>query len=147
MNALDLYNESGDARWHGFATTLVADVHGTLGRHRPDEPRSGWLSGLSEAEGARQPTRGGLRIGKPRPERGPAEPYDERLEWDRDGQYWHYLTKWMDALSRAAAILAVVSDGQDHAVRPPSPRRRCFAASAHGAARCKTLAFYASNCR
>lgn len=46
-----------------------------------------------------------MRIGKPLPERRPDEIYDERLEWDRDGQYWHYLTKWMDALSRAAVLL------------------------------------------
>jgi hypothetical protein len=25
---------------------------------------------------------------------------DERLEWDRDGQYFHYLTKWMHALDQ-----------------------------------------------
>ena len=30
------------------------------------------------------------------------EPFDERLEWDRDGQYFHYLTKWMHALCQAA---------------------------------------------
>ena len=42
------------------------------------------------------------RIGKPLPERGPDEPLDERLEWDRDGQYFHYLTKWMHALDQVA---------------------------------------------
>ena len=36
-------------------------------------------------------------------ERGPHDPFDERLEWDRDGQYYHYLTKWMHALSRASS--------------------------------------------
>lgn len=105
VNGLDLWCATGELRWRDFVTTLVSDVHRTLGRHRPDDPRSGWLSGLPEAEGARHPTRGGLRIGKPLPERLPSEPYDERLEWERDGQYWHYLTKWMDALSRAAAVL------------------------------------------
>jgi hypothetical protein len=29
---------------------------------------------------------------------------DERLEWDRDGQYYHYLTKWMHALNRAGRV-------------------------------------------
>lgn len=105
INALDLWRETGEARWRDMATDLVADVHEVLGRHRPDDPRSGWLSGLDEDGGARHPTVGGLRIGKPLPERGPDEPRDERLEWDRDGQYWHYLTKWMDALSRAAVVL------------------------------------------
>jgi hypothetical protein len=32
-------------------------------------------------------------------ERGPTVPFDEGLEWDRDGQYYHYLTKWMHALN------------------------------------------------
>lgn len=105
MNALDLWRETGDDRWREMATELVADVHGVLGRHRPDDPRTGWLSGLGDDEGAQHPMLGGLRIGKPLPERGPDEPYDERREWDRDGQYWHYLTKWMDALSRAAVLL------------------------------------------
>lgn len=34
----------------------------------------------------------------------PDEPFDEHLEWDRDGQYYHYLTKWMHALSRVSLI-------------------------------------------
>jgi hypothetical protein len=45
-----------------------------------------------------------LRIGKSLPERKPDEPIDERLEWDRDGQYFHYLTKWMHALDRVATL-------------------------------------------
>ena len=105
MNALILWRETAEVRWCEMATDLIADVHGVLGRHRPDDPRSGWLSGLSQDEGPRHPTRGGLRIGKPLPERGPREAHDERLEWDREGQYWHYLTKWMDALSRTASVL------------------------------------------
>jgi len=47
---------------------------------------------------------GGLRIGKPLKERGADEIIDERLEWDRDGQYFHYLTKWMHALCRTAFL-------------------------------------------
>ena len=57
---------------------------------------------LDDETGRRHPTAGGLRIGKSLKERGPQEPFDERLEWDRDGQYFHYLTKWMHALCRAA---------------------------------------------
>lgn len=83
-----------------MAKRLVDDVHRTLGRHRDDDERSGWISGLSETEGDAHPTRGGLRIGKPLPERAPDEPSDERVEWERDGQYFHYLTKWMHALHR-----------------------------------------------
>lgn len=51
------------------------------------------------------PTARGLRIGKPLPERGADEPLDPRLEWERDGQYYHYLTRWMHALARAASVL------------------------------------------
>ena len=104
-NYLALFRMTGDERYRVLATDLVDAVHHVLGRHRPDDPRDGWLSGLPEAEGARHPTRGGLRIGKPLPERAPEEPEDERLEWDRDGQYFHYLTKWMDALAAAASVL------------------------------------------
>jgi hypothetical protein len=62
------------------------------------------ISGLGEAEGERHPTKGGLRIGKQLNERKPSEPYDERLEWDRDGQYYHYLSKWMHALNRLSRV-------------------------------------------
>lgn len=41
---------------------------------------------------------GGLRIGKLLPERRAEEPHREDEEWDRDGQYFHYLTKWVHAL-------------------------------------------------
>jgi hypothetical protein len=85
-----------------LAAKLVDDVHRTLGRHRADDARRGWISGLSEPDGEAHPTRGGLRIGKPQPERPAGERLDERREWDRDGQYFHYLTKWMHALEALA---------------------------------------------
>lgn len=81
------------------AIRLATLVHRTLGRHRKDDLRIGWISGLGEAEGELCPTAGGLRIGKPLRERTASEPFDEFLEWERDGQYFHYLTRWMDALS------------------------------------------------
>jgi hypothetical protein len=102
-NFLRLHRADGETRWLQLALRLVDEVHDTLGRHRPDEPRRGWISGLSEEEGKLHPTRGGLRIGKPLPERAAGEPYDARLEWERDGQYFHYLTKWMQALAQVAA--------------------------------------------
>ena len=37
-------------------------------------------------------------------ERRPDEPPNERLEWDQDGQYYHYLTKWMHALNCVARV-------------------------------------------
>ena len=97
-NYLELYRQTEDERYKQLALRLVDQVHHILGRHRDDDPRVGWISGLDEQKGEQHPTRGGLRIGKPLNERQPTDPFDERLEWERDGQYFHYLTKWMHAL-------------------------------------------------
>ncbi len=98
INFLELYRQTGETKYLDLARVLVDQVHWVLGRHRPDDFRRGWLSGLPEEEGLRHPTAGGLRIGKPLPERAPAEPPDQQLDWDRDGQYYHYLVKWLQAL-------------------------------------------------
>jgi hypothetical protein len=87
-----------------LALRLINQVHGILGRHRQDDRRTGWLSGLDDRQGATHPTRGGLRIGKAMNERSTADPFDDRREWDRDGQYYHYLTKWMHSLNRAGRV-------------------------------------------
>ncbi len=102
-NYLELKRLTGEDRYTELALDLVDQVHRVLGRHRDDDPRSGWLSGLDEEEGGAHPTRGGLRIGKPLGERRAGEPYDNGLEWDRDGQYFHYLSKWIHALHRVSA--------------------------------------------
>ncbi len=81
------------------ALRLVDQVHRVLGHHRPDA-RGGWLTGASDLH----PTLGGLRIGKPMPERRPGDAFDARLEWDRDGQYFHYLTRWMHALHQVGRV-------------------------------------------
>ena len=101
-NYLGLARATGNPVWRQRALALVEEVHHTLGRHRADDRRHGWISGLGEADGEAHPTAGGLRIGKPLPERAPGEPLDERREWDRDGQYFHYLTRWMHALDQLA---------------------------------------------
>ena len=101
---LGLERRTGDSQHRQLALRLVDQVHHILGRHRADDPRTGWISGLGEAEGELQPTRGGLRIGKALNERRPDEPMNERLEWDRDGQYFHYLTRWMHALVRLGRV-------------------------------------------
>jgi len=101
-NFLEVHRQTGDEEFRHLALRLVDQVHHVLGRHREDDKRSGWISGLSEEEGSRHPTAGGLRIGKGMKERNRRESYDERLEWDRDGQYYHYLTKWMHALNRVS---------------------------------------------
>ncbi len=102
LNLLALHDLLPDADYLSAARTLVNEVHDVLGRHRPDADRSGWISGMSPQEGSRHPTAGGLRIGKELPERPPDEPLDRRDEWDRDGQYFHYNTKWALALDRLA---------------------------------------------
>jgi hypothetical protein len=97
-----LTESTGDPDWRNLAVRLIGQVHETLGRHRGDDGRTGWISGLPAAEGLKHPTAGGLRIGKTLPERRPSDPFRESEEWDRDGQYFHYLTRWMHALGIAA---------------------------------------------
>src|SRR5262245_4880122 len=103
-NFLYLARATSDARYTELALELVQRVHHVLGRHRNDDRRTGWISGLSDDLGEAHPTRGGLRIGKPLPERVPDRRADDRLEWDRDGQYFHYLTKWMHALDQVTRM-------------------------------------------
>jgi hypothetical protein len=103
-NFLELYRQTGEEAYRNLALGLVDQVHNILGRHREDDPRTGWISGLKEEEGAVHPTQGGLRIGKKFRERTSTDPFDEHLEWERDGQYFHYLTKWMHALNRVSRV-------------------------------------------
>jgi hypothetical protein len=102
---LELFARTLDGKFCLTATALIDQVHQVLGRFRYDDGRTGWISGLDEDGGRRHPTLGGLRIGKPLKERGADEVIDEQLEWDRDGQYFHYLTKWMHALCQAAFVM------------------------------------------
>jgi hypothetical protein len=99
-NYLGLARMTSDQAYTDLALKLVEQVHHNLGKHRDDDARSGWISGLNDADGDRHPTRGGLRIGKNLPERTLNDDFDENLEWDRDGQYFHYLGKWMHALDQ-----------------------------------------------
>ena len=103
-NFLGLYHQTGEETYLDLALRLVDQVHHTLGRHREDDSRTGWISGLDEEQGRKHPTQGGLRIGKGLNERKSRDPLDDRLEWDRDGQYYHYLTKWMHALNRVSRV-------------------------------------------
>ncbi len=103
-NYLGLYRQTGTHEFLELALKLVTQVHQILGRHRSDSQLSGWLSGLAEEEAQQHPTRGGLRIGKKLNERHVHEPVDESREWDMDGQYFHYLTKWMHALNCVSRV-------------------------------------------
>ena len=102
-NFLELFQQTAERRYRCYAIELIEQVQQVLGRYRDDDLRRGWITGLDEERGRCHPTLGGLRIGKLHRERGINEAIDERLEWDRDGQYFHYLTKWMHALCRAAS--------------------------------------------
>jgi hypothetical protein len=107
-----------------------------LGRHRGDDGRTRWISALGDRAGGAHPTAGGLRIGKPLPEREPDEAYDPELEWERDGQYFHYLTRWMHALDQVARttghpsydvwareLAAVAHDAFTYVRHPYAPKR------------------------
>jgi hypothetical protein len=50
-NFLGLSRMTGGKRYTELALHLVDRVHHTLGRHRGDDSRTGWTSGLSEREG------------------------------------------------------------------------------------------------
>lgn len=99
----ELYKQTQEEKYKQLALTLIDQVHNTLGKHKINdgENRTGWISGLKKEEGALHPTKGGLRIGKKLPERLLNESYNDDKEWDKDGQYFHYLTKWMQALCLA----------------------------------------------
>lgn len=103
-NYLGLYLARDDELFLTRARDLVEQVHDVLGAYAPEDSRSGWLGGMDEEQHRRSPTGAGLRIGKPEPERERGAQFDERREWNRDGQYFHYLTRWMHALERAAEV-------------------------------------------
>ena len=95
---LGLSEITGKKEYAEKAQRLTGLVHRKLGRFGLTDSRKGWISGLSEEEGSNHPTAGGLRIGKTLRERQAAEDFDERLEWERDGQYFHYNTRWIHSL-------------------------------------------------
>ncbi len=45
-NFLELYRQTSDEQYRKLALHLVDQVHNVLGRHRDDDPRTGWISGL-----------------------------------------------------------------------------------------------------
>ena len=102
QNFLALSSIYDDEKYKNLARNLIDQVHYALGRFAPDDTRTGWISGLSEEEGKKHPTLNGLRIGKKELERQKSEPFDSTKEWDRDGQYYHYHTRWIHALLQAA---------------------------------------------
>lgn len=103
-NFLGLARATSDERYRTLALSLIARTHEELARYRTGSKAGEWLEGPLGSASSEHPTRAGVRIGKPLPERGPDEAFDSRLEWERDGQYFHYLTKWMHALDQTARV-------------------------------------------
>ncbi len=103
-NYLELYSQTKQVRFLKLALKLIDQVHHVLGKYRSGSRKIGWISGLDQDEGENHPTIGGLRIGKEIDERKYNEPFNESLEWDRDGQYYHYLIKWMHALNKISTV-------------------------------------------
>jgi hypothetical protein len=93
-----LAHASANDVYRTLSLKLIEEVHEQLGRFHAMDLRKGRISGLPEEQGQKHPTAGGLRIGKKLPERRHDEPLNDQLEWERDGQYFHYLTRWMQAL-------------------------------------------------
>ena len=58
-NYLELFRQTNDKTYMHLALRLVDQVHHILGRHRDDDPRNGWISGLDEEVGELHPTKGG----------------------------------------------------------------------------------------
>lgn len=137
-NYLELYRQTAEHSFLQLALTLVDQVHQVLGRQRKNSAQDGWLSGLEEEQARLHPTRGGLRIGKRLDERRIDEAVNESLEWEQDGQYFHYLTKWMHALNRVSQVtgksiynqwaleLAMVAHAAFTYLETPGGRRRMF---------------------
>ena len=94
------YEPEGE-NYKGYALNLIDLVHHTLGQYRHDDHRKGWISGMSPDKGENHPTAGGLRIGKKLTKQINGEPFNQSLEWERDGQYFHYLTRWFKTLLQA----------------------------------------------
>jgi hypothetical protein len=57
-NLLELYRLTVEKRFKSLALSLVDQVHETLGRHRQDDSRCGWISGLARLRGDCIPLQG-----------------------------------------------------------------------------------------
>lgn len=105
QNFLALAEELQEKVYADLAKELITQVHYTLGKFSPEDSRNGWISGLSDEEGRKHPAIRGLRIGKKQLERNRTESFNSHKEWKRDGQYFHYHTRWIQALLHAAEFL------------------------------------------
>lgn len=88
-NFLTLFQQTNDRKYLTLAKRQVETVQNILGKTRDLSSR---LPGATDSE----PLKGGLRIGKHDDEDDPSG--------DGDGQYFHYLTRWMFALNRMTTV-------------------------------------------
>ncbi|RUO68569.1 hypothetical protein [Pseudidiomarina salinarum] len=102
LNFLALKRIDNDKAFEARALRTIKEVHCHLGQYAEKDSRDGWISGLEGEKAREHPTVGGLRIGKKMLERQEDERYDQNLEWERDGQYYHYHTRWINALLTAS---------------------------------------------
>jgi hypothetical protein len=58
---LGLAREMAEPRYEDQVLQLIDKVHQTLGKHRSDDTRTGWLSGANDDEGALHPTVGNFQ--------------------------------------------------------------------------------------
>jgi hypothetical protein len=89
VNFITLHREACSSKYLTLAGRLVDTVHDVLGRTRDGSAR---LPGATDEE----PLKGGLRIGKM-----------SASGSDGDGQYHHYLTLWVYALSQLSVATGV----------------------------------------
>ena len=101
-NFLGLARATGDSSYEELALRLIDQVHHELGVTVPTNLSvQDGLSGLSDRLAEAHPTFGGLRIGKPMPERGSTEPFASRA---RVGARWSVLSlpHQVDARARSS---------------------------------------------
>ncbi len=79
-NFLGLYEETKDARYKELALGLVEQTHRVLGRHREDDRRTGWISGLGD-QGGRRATRPGGACGSARSSRSADRESPSTSDW------------------------------------------------------------------
>ncbi len=100
-NSIDRPERKGTGTWPCVSSIRSMACSAGTGK-MTDEPAGSAALANRKGKGTRPWE--DLRIGKEMNERRADEPLDDRLEWDRDGQYFHYLTKWMHALNRLSRV-------------------------------------------
>lgn len=80
---LELFCQRGNELYRELGLRLVEQVHHTLGRHRPDDPRQGWISGLDNEEGSAIPP--SEDCASERAKTSAAQPSPSMIAWNGTG--------------------------------------------------------------